>query len=127
MTGPLSFTVAGPTPLDRPQIRYARPELWGDVVIQRKDTPTSYHLSVVVDDAAQTITHVTRGRDMEASTDIHVLLQMLLGLDQPIYTFHKLILDDAGNKLSKSKGSPTLRSLRETGWTAAEVRAAVGC
>jgi glutamyl-Q tRNA(Asp) synthetase len=126
LTGPLSFTVAGPTPLDRPQIRYAKPELWGDVVIQRKDVATSYHLSVVVDDAAQGITHVTRGRDMEAATDVHVLMQMLLGLPQPIYTFHKLILDDDGNKLSKSRGSPTLRSLREKGWTAANVRAAVG-
>lgn len=126
LTGPLSFTVVGPTPLDRPQVRYARPELWGDVVIQRKDMPTSYHLSVVVDDAAQNVTHVTRGRDMEPSTDIHVLLQMLLGLGQPIYTFHKLILDDEGKKLSKSKGSPTLRSLREGGWTAGDVRAAVG-
>jgi glutamyl-Q tRNA(Asp) synthetase len=126
LTGPLSLTVAGPTPLDRPQIRYARPELWGDVVIQRKDTPTSYHLSVVVDDAAQAVTHVTRGRDMEAATDIHVLLQMLLGLPQPIYTFHKLILGEDGKKLAKSKGSPTLRSLREAGWTAADVRAAVG-
>ena len=60
------------------------------------------------------------------STDIPVLLQMLLGLGQPIYTFHKLLLGDDGHKLSKSKGSPTLRSLREEGWTAAEVRAAVG-
>lgn len=126
LTGPLSFTVTGPAPLDRPQIRYARPEMWGDVVLQRKDTPTSYHLSVVVDDAAEAITHVTRGRDMEASTDVHVLLQMLLGLPQPIYTFHKLILGDDGNKLSKSKGSPTLRSLREKGWTAADVRVAAG-
>lgn len=126
LAGPISFTIAGPTPLDRPQIRYAQPALWGDVVIQRKDTPTSYHLSVVVDDASQSVTHVTRGRDMEASTDIHVLLQLLLGLPQPIYTFHRLILGADGNKLSKSKGSPTLRSLREIGWTAADVRAAVG-
>ena len=81
--GVLTYTVAQPTPLDRPQIRYARPERWGDVVMQRKDTPTSYHLSVVVDDAAQGITHVTRGRDMEPSTDIHVLLQILLGLRSP--------------------------------------------
>jgi len=80
----------------------------------------------VVDDAAQRITHVTRGRDMEPSTDIHVLLQMLLGLEQPFYTFHKLILGEDGKKLAKSKGSPTLRSLREIGWTAADVRAAVG-
>lgn len=126
LAGPLTFTTAAPTPLDRPQIRYARPELWGDVIIQRKGTPTSYHLSVVVDDDAQGVTHVTRGRDMEPSTDIHVLLQMLLGLPQPIYTFHKLILGEDGRKLAKSKGSPTLRSLRESGWTAADVRAAVG-
>ena len=126
LTGPISFTVAAPTPLDRPKIRYASPELWGDVVLQRKDTPTSYHLSVVVDDHAQAVTHVTRGRDMEPSTDIHVLLQMLLGLPQPIYTFHKLILGEDGRKLSKSKGAPTLRSLREAGWTPADVRAAVG-
>ena len=126
MTGPLSFTVAGPTPLDRPQIRYARPQVWGDVVIQRKDMPTSYHLSVVVDDAAQSVTHVTRGQDMEAATDIHVLLQMLLALPQPIYTFHRLILGEDGRKLSKSKGSPTLRGMREMGWTPAEVRSELG-
>lgn len=126
LTGPLTFTVAGPTPLDRPQIRYAKPDLWGDVVLQRKDMPTSYHLSVVVDDAAQSITHVTRGRDMEAATDIHVLLQMLLGLSQPIYTFHKLLLGEDGKKLSKSKGSPTLRSLRASGWSADQVRAEAG-
>ncbi len=126
LTGLLTFSVAGPTPIDRPQIRYARPELWGDVVLQRKDTPTSYHLSVVVDDAAQVVTHVTRGRDMEPSTDIHVLLQMLLGLPTPTYTFHKLILDVEGRKLSKSKGSQSLRSLREAGWAAEDVRRELG-
>ena len=126
LTGPLTFTLAQPTPLDRPQIRYARPELWGDVVLQRKETPTSYHLSVVVDDAAQGITHVTRGRDMEPSTDIHVLLQMLLGLTQPIYTFHKLILDADRQKLSKSKGSASLREMRAQGVTAAAVRGSLG-
>jgi glutamyl-Q tRNA(Asp) synthetase len=126
LTGPLTFTVAQPAPLDRPQIRYARPERWGDVVLQRKETPTSYHLSVVVDDAAQGVTHVTRGRDMEASTDIHVLLQFLLGLPSPIYTFHKLILDTDGNKLAKSKGSTSLRDLRAAGWTAADVRRELG-
>lgn len=125
-TGSLTFTTAGPTPLDRPQIRYARPERWGDVVLQRKETPTSYHLSVVVDDAAQGVTHVTRGRDMEAATDIHVLLQFLLGLPSPIYTFHKLLLDDAGRKLAKSKGSKSLRDLRAEGWTPDDVRRAVG-
>lgn len=126
LIGLLSYSVAGPTPADRPQIRYARPERWGDVVLQRKDTPTSYHLSVVVDDDAQGVTHVTRGRDMEPSTDIHVLLQMLLGLSSPIYTFHKLILDADGNKLSKSKGSTSLRSLREAGRTASDIRKELG-
>ena len=125
-TGMLSFTVVGPLVTDRPQIRYARPERWGDVVLQRKGTPTSYHLSVVVDDAAQGITHVTRGRDMEAATDIHVLLQMLLGLPSPIYHFHRLILDDEGKKLAKSKGSQSLADLRAQGWTPEDVKRAVG-
>jgi glutamyl-Q tRNA(Asp) synthetase len=126
LTGVLTYSVAGPTPADRPQIRYARPERWGDVVLQRKGTPTSYHLSVVIDDDAEAVTHVTRGRDMEPSTDIHVLLQMLLGLGSPLYTFHKLILDAEGRKLSKSKGSPSLRSLRQAGRTAAEIRRQLG-
>jgi glutamyl-Q tRNA(Asp) synthetase len=125
-TGMLTFTTCQPTPADRPQIRYARPERWGDVVIQRKGTPTSYHLSVVVDDAAQGITHVTRGRDLEAATDIHILLQFLLGLPCPLYTFHKLILDDKNAKLSKSKNSQSLRELRAAGWTAQAVRAHLG-
>lgn len=124
--GVLTFTVAQPTPLDRLQIRYARPERWGDVVIQRKDTPTSYHLSVVVDDDAQEITHVTRGRDMEPSTDVHVLLQFLLGLRSPIYTFHRLILDGEGRKLAKSRGSETLADLRAAGWTAPDIRRELG-
>ena len=126
LSGVVSFTVAQPWPWDRPQIRYARPERWGDVVLQRKDTPTSYHLSVVVDDAAQDITHVTRGRDMEASTDIHVLLQFLLGLGSPVCTFHRLILDEQGNKLAKSKGAKSLADLRAEGWTAADVRRELG-
>jgi len=124
--GMLTFSVVGPLITDRPQIRYARPERWGDVVLQRKGTPTSYHLSVVVDDAAQAVTHVTRGRDMEAATDMHVLLQMLLGLPTPIYNFHRLILDDEGKKLAKSKGSPSLASLRDAGWTPEDVRRALG-
>lgn len=124
--GMLTFTVVGPLVTDRPQIRYARPERWGDVVLQRKATPTSYHLSVVVDDAAQGVTHVTRGRDMEAATDIHVLLQMLLGLPSPIYHFHRLILDDDGKKLAKSRGSQSLADLRAQGWTPGDVRRAAG-
>ncbi len=125
-TGMLTYSVVGPLVTDRPQIRYARPERWGDVVLQRKGMPTSYHLSVVVDDAAQGITHVTRGRDMEAATDIHVLLQMLLGQPSPIYHFHRLILDDAGQKLSKSRGSKSLSDLRSEGWAPADVRRALG-
>lgn len=126
LTGPLTFTVLGPTPFDRPQIRYARPEAWGDVVLQRKGTPTSYHLSVVIDDDAQGITHVTRGRDMEAATDIHVLLQMLLGLSQPLYNFHRLLLGADGRKLSKSKDSSSLRELRASGKSAGAIRAELG-
>ncbi|MEO5805889.1 tRNA glutamyl-Q(34) synthetase GluQRS [Devosia sp.] len=126
MAGPQTLTVAGPLVTDRPQVRYANPARWGDVVLQRKGTPTSYHLSVVIDDAAQGVTHVTRGRDMEAATDIHVLLAFLLGLVPPIYTFHKLLLDDDGKKLSKSKGSPSLASLHEAGWTPERVRAELG-
>lgn len=125
-TGNLTFTIAQPTPDDRPQIRYARPERWGDVVIQRKITPTSYHLSVVVDDAAQNISHVTRGRDMEAATDIHVLLQFLLGLPSPIYTHHKLIHDENDKKLSKSKAAMSLREWRENGETPNDVRTHLG-
>lgn len=125
-TGLLTFSVIGPTILDRPQIRYARPQRWGDVVLQRKDTPTSYHLSVVVDDADQAITHVTRGRDMEAATDIHVLLQMLLGLPTPYYHFHRLLRDENGQKLSKSKGSQTLADLRASGTTPEDIRRQLG-
>ncbi|SEQ29184.1 glutamyl-Q tRNA(Asp) synthetase [Devosia sp. YR412] len=124
--GMLTFSVVGPSISDRPQIRHARPERWGDVVLQRKGMPTSYHLSVVVDDAAQGVSHVTRGRDMEAGTDMHVLLQMLLGLPSPIYNFHKLILDDNGKKLAKSRHSESLGDLRAKGWTPEDVRRAVG-
>ncbi len=124
--GPLSFAVAMPTPDRPPARRRAEPERWGDVVLQRKAVPTSYHLSVVLDDAAQGVTHVTRGRDMEAATDLHALLQRLLGLPSPVYTFHELLLGPDGRKLSKSKGSPTLASLRAEGWSAGDVRRRLG-
>lgn len=125
-TGNLTFTIAQPNSSDRPQIRYARPQRWGDFVVQRKGTSTSYHLSVVVDDAAQNITHITRGRDMEAATDIHVLLQFLLGLPSPIYTHHKLVLDDNGRKLSKSDAAMALREWRDRGRSANDVREYLG-
>jgi glutamyl-Q tRNA(Asp) synthetase len=106
--------------------RATAPAAWGDAVIVRRDTPTSYHLSVVVDDAAQGVTLVTRGMDLRPATDLHVLLQALLGLPHPTYAHHGLIRDDGDRKLSKSRGSASLRDMREAGWTPADVRRAVG-
>jgi glutamyl-Q tRNA(Asp) synthetase len=106
--------------------RAAEPERWGDVVLIRKDTPTSYHLSVVVDDDAQGVTHVTRGMDLYAATDIHVLLQGLLGLHSPVYAHHGLITDSLAMKHSKSAGAPALRDLCSAGWTPAKVRERIG-
>jgi glutamyl-Q tRNA(Asp) synthetase len=104
----------------------ADPAAWGDVVLARKETPTSYHLSVVVDDAAQGITHVVRGRDLLAATAVHRLLQTLLGLPPAVYTHHSLILDAHGRKLSKSTQATGLRELRSRGTTPAEIRRMVG-
>jgi glutamyl-Q tRNA(Asp) synthetase len=104
----------------------AHPERWGDAVIVRKDVPTSYHLAVVVDDAFQGVTHVTRGRDLYAATDLHRLLQVLLGLPEPVYHHHRLIVDESGRKLAKSARDTSLRSLREGGATPADIRRLVG-
>jgi glutamyl-Q tRNA(Asp) synthetase len=103
-----------------------QPARWGDVVLARKHTPTSYHLSVVVDDALQGVTHVVRGRDLEAATDIHVVLQKLLGLPTPQYQFHDLVLDEQGQKLAKSRNAPALADLREAGITPVDVRRQLG-
>lgn len=103
----------------------ARPQIWGDAIIQRKDVPASYHLAVVVDDARQRITHVTRGQDLFASTDIHRLLQVLLDLPQPVYYHHPLVRDGDGTKLSKRLGAQSLRDLRKSGWTRADVLDAI--
>jgi glutamyl-Q tRNA(Asp) synthetase len=121
---PLSFTELADD--GAPQRIVCDPARWGDVVIQRKDVPTSYHLSVVVDDALQGITHVTRGRDLFAATDIHRLLQVLLELPEPIYSHHRLIVDDTGRKLSKSARDTSLASLRAAGRTPADIRRLVG-
>jgi len=102
------------------------PARWGDVVIQRKDVPTSYHLSVVVDDAHQGITHVTRGRDLFAATDIHRLLQVLLDLPAPVYAHHRLIVDQSGRKLAKSAHDTSLAELRAAGATPADIRRMIG-
>jgi glutamyl-Q tRNA(Asp) synthetase len=104
----------------------ARPQAWGDVVLARKETPTSYHLSVVLDDALQGVTDVVRGHDLFWSTSVHRLLQQLLGLPQPVYRHHRLVLDDAGQKLSKSTKATGLRELRAQGATPAEIRRLAG-
>jgi len=104
----------------------AVPRRWGDAILVRKEIPTSYHLAVVLDDALQGITHVVRGRDLEAATDLHVLLQALLTLPSPAYHHHRLIQDEEGEKLSKSFSSEPLSALRERGTTSTEVRRALG-
>jgi glutamyl-Q tRNA(Asp) synthetase len=104
----------------------AHPEVWGDVVLARKEVPTSYHLSVVVDDALQGVTHVVRGQDLQPATSVHRLLQALLGLHAPVYHHHRLILDEDGRKLSKSTRATALRELRNQGLTPADIRRRVG-
>jgi glutamyl-Q tRNA(Asp) synthetase len=104
----------------------ARPEAWGDVILARKETPTSYHLSVVIDDALQGITEVVRGEDLFWSTSVHRLLQALLGLPEPVYRHHRLVRDTAGAKLSKSTGATGLRELRAQGATPADIRRMAG-
>ena len=104
----------------------ARPQDWGDVVLARKDVPTSYHLSVVVDDAAQGITHVVRGRDLYHATAVQRLLQELLGYHAPLYFHHQLVEGPDGRKLSKSEKDTGLQRLREGGATPEDVRRMVG-
>jgi glutamyl-Q tRNA(Asp) synthetase len=104
----------------------ARPERWGDVVLGRKEMPASYHLSVVLDDALQGITHIVRGEDLYQATAVHRVLQELLGLPAPKYRHHRLLLDEHGKKLSKRDKSTTLRDLRVSGWTVEKIREAIG-
>jgi glutamyl-Q tRNA(Asp) synthetase len=120
--GALTWSEAGAGPSHETGTIPARPQAWGDVVLARKETPTSYHLSVVVDDAAQGITHVVRGQDLFWSTSIHRLLQALLGLPAPTYRHHRLILGPDGCKLSKSTRATALRELRAQGMTPADIR-----
>jgi glutamyl-Q tRNA(Asp) synthetase len=93
----------------------AEPEAFGDVVLARKDAPASYHLAVTLDDAAQGVTHVVRGRDLFASTDVHRLLQALLDLPTPAYRHHDLLTDAKGDRLAKRHRAPTLADLRGAG------------
>jgi glutamyl-Q tRNA(Asp) synthetase len=104
----------------------ADPAAWGDFVLARKEMPTSYHLSVVIDDALQGVTQVVRGSDMFWSTSVHRLLQTLLGLPVPRYHHHRLVLDESNRKLSKSTQATALRELRTQGITPADIRRMVG-
>jgi glutamyl-Q tRNA(Asp) synthetase len=104
----------------------AKPESLGDVVLARKDTPTSYHLSVTVDDHLQGITLVTRGQDLFEATHIHRLLQALLGYATPRYRHHELLTDASGRRLAKRDKALTLRAMRESGLAPAEVRRRAG-
>lgn len=97
------------------------PRKWGKPIIARKDTPSSYHLSCVVDDTIQGVSHIVRGTDLYHATSIHTLLQISLNLPQPRYHHHALVLDETGQKLSKSKKDTSLRQLRDAGHTVEEV------
>jgi glutamyl-Q tRNA(Asp) synthetase len=104
----------------------AEPERHGDVVLARKDFPTSYHLASVWDDALAGVTHVIRGEDLREAAHLHVLLQKLLDLPQPIYRHHRLVLGGDGKRLAKRDAAATLKALRESGKTPADVRAMLG-
>ncbi len=104
----------------------AKPSLLGDVVLARKDLGASYHLAVLLDDAEQEISLVTRGQDLFAATHLHRLLQALLDLPVPEWWHHRLILDEQGKRLAKRDDARSLETLREAGWTPERVRAEVG-
>jgi glutamyl-Q tRNA(Asp) synthetase len=117
----LSWREVDPLGANTDVVRPADPGAWGDVVIARKGMPGSYHLAVIVDDAFQGVTHVVRGRDLQAATAVHRLLHSLLGVPEPHYVHHRLLLDDAGQKLAKSRGSETIRAYRAAGATAQDL------
>ena len=122
---PLTFTDIDPETGEKKTVS-ADPARWGDAVIARKDVPTSYHLSVVVDDALQNITHVTRGRDLYDATGIHRLLQVLLELPEPLYHHHELLKAEDGRKLSKSHKDQSLGSLKANGAAPEDIRRMAG-
>lgn len=127
MAGPLRFRDTGPM---QPGEHVVTPEALvtevGDVALARRDIGASYHVAVVVDDAAQGIEEVVRGADLFEATAIHVLLQRLLGLPTPLYHHHTLIRDEAGRRLAKRDDALSIRSYREAGLSAEEVRALAG-
>lgn len=122
---PLSWQETGSATSDGNAIIDAKPESWGDVVLARKDYPTSYHLAVTVDDAYQDITHVIRGLDLFHATSVHRLLQALLGLPAPIYHHHRLLTGKNGQKLAKSCQDIGLATLRSEGWSPASILKAI--
>lgn len=117
--GPAYFTLVFE---DETGLVRAQPEKHGDVVLARKDFPTSYHLASVWDDAQAGVTHVIRGEDLRESAHLHVLLQRLLDVPTPRYQHHGLILGEDGKRLAKRDEAATLQSLRDAGKTPAEVR-----
>jgi glutamyl-Q tRNA(Asp) synthetase len=125
-TGALQWTETGAGPSGETGVVAANPAAWGDVIVGRKETPTSYHLAVVLDDALQGVTHVVRGQDLFWSTSVHRVLQSLLDLPVPDYHHHRLVLDGDGRKLSKSTQATGLRELRSAGATSADIRKLVG-
>jgi glutamyl-Q tRNA(Asp) synthetase len=124
--GVLTWRETGSGPQGQSGSVTATPQRWGDVVLARKELPTSYHLSVVIDDALQGVTDVVRGQDLFWATAVHRLLQTLLGLPEPTYHHHRLILDAEGRKLSKATQATSLRDLRASGLSAADIRRMVG-
>ncbi|MGB6753316.1 MAG: tRNA glutamyl-Q(34) synthetase GluQRS [Xanthobacteraceae bacterium] len=124
--GVLTWTETGAGPHGQTGLITAAPQRWGDIVLARKEAPTSYHLSAMLDDALQGVTDIVRGQDLFWSTSIHRLLQALLALPEPTYHHHKLILDVEGNKLSKSTQSTGVRELRAGGAVPRDIRRRVG-
>jgi glutamyl-Q tRNA(Asp) synthetase len=124
--GVLTWSETGAGPSGQTGLVTAAPQMWGDVVLARKDSPASYHLAAVVDDALQGVTDIVRGQDLFWSTSIHRLLQALLGLPEPSYHHHKLILDESGQKLAKSTNATGVRELRAAGLKPFDIRRMVG-
>ncbi len=122
----LSFHETGCGPDGETGTVACAPQLWGDVVLARKDIATSYHVAVVHDDAVQGITHVTRGIDLFHATSVHRVLQSILEFPAPAYIHHKLISDDSGRKLSKSLGDRSIAALRDEGVTPDMIRVQLG-
>ena len=120
VAGPLSYEEAGKGKIP------CHPERFGDAVLARKDAPASYHLCVTHDDALQGVTLVTRGEDLRPATDLHRLLQALMGWPAPTYEHHALLRDASGRRLAKRDGAATLHDLRASGVTPAEVLAMAG-